>query len=136
MVPTAKNYPTGAVDDRGEGASGSMVDHEQVAGGGLQAPQARHRRRFLVFVQLRIEVRFPAPGPIAGENDAVIRTINRSDVVEVGRLVRHFGNHRRGLGISELRDFIELPGPNRPVVKLSTRPADDHAEYSLLTTRS
>src|SRR5215469_8079268 len=110
MVPSAKDNPACAVDQWRESATGRMVDHKQVACGGLQAPQARHGRCFLVFVQLRVQMSLPSSGTIAGENDAVIRAVNGSDIIEIGWLVRNLGNHRGVVRISEMGDFIELPG--------------------------
>src|SRR5207247_3868742 len=96
-----------------------------------QTPQARHRRRFLVLVQLWVEVPLAVAGAVAGENNTVVSAVDGGDVVVVRRLVGNFDDHRDGGGIGEVGDFEKLPIIDRAVVVLKARGTHDHAENRL-----
>src|SRR5690606_22828078 len=86
VVPAGEYHPAIAVDGRRERATGSVVEHAQRAGGGIQAEDAGDRGRALVLVQLRIQVGLPVAWPVGSEQDPVVAGVDRGDVVVAGRL--------------------------------------------------
>ena len=131
VVPLREDDTPKAIDDRREVAGGGVVHQEQIAVRRIQTPEPRHHRRGFVFVVLRMEVAFTATWTVGGEDDPVVRAVERRDVIIVRWLVWHLGDDGL-LVLAEAGDFVELPDKVLPL-ELLCRRADRHREDRLLT---
>ena len=108
-----------------------MVQQAQRAAGRIELPQSADRGRFLILVELRIEMRLAVARPVTGEDDTVVAVIDRRNVVVVSRLAGHARDHCR-LALPQPADLVDLPLVSFPDVLLRRR-ADDHAEQRFIT---
>ncbi len=109
MVPLRKDDAAKAVNEGREVAGGGVVEQAQIAGRGVQTPNAGIGRRFFIFVQLWIEMGSTVTRAVRGKDDTVIGAIERADVVVALWLVGYLGDHRRFI-FAQPCDLVELPG--------------------------
>src|SRR6185436_16059228 len=126
--PAREDHAAEAVDRRREDAGGGVVEHAQVAGRLVEAPEAGDGRRFFVFVELRIEMARAVARAVGGEEDAVVGAVDRADVVVARGLIGDLPDRRRVVD-AEARDLVDLPVVLVPLIL--ARRADDHAEERL-----
>ncbi len=95
MIPLGEEDTAVTINRRRKIPGWRMVQQLEIACYRIQTPQSRVCWRRFVLIQLWVQVHLPVTWPIRGKNDAVIRAVNRADVVEILWLVGHFGDDRR-----------------------------------------
>ena len=93
-VPPCDDQPPKTVNERVEHAARLMLDHLQIAAQRVEAVNAGHAGRALVFIKLRIQPRLVVVGPVARENDPSVRRVTWRDVVAVRRLIGNLDDDR------------------------------------------